>query len=111
MGATEQSPAHGSCIFRAPLDVGEGRWVRSQACGKSGPATETWCIDARRRHREPEGKAHAQISPSIEVECRERDGSSADARQKQAITRGRGCVAVWLAGEQVRSAHTTCRWA
>ena len=97
MGATEQSPAHGSCVFRAPHDVGEGSWVRSQARGKSGPATETCCIDARRRHREPEGKTRAQISPSIEVECRERDGSSADARQKEAITRGRGCVVVTVA--------------
>jgi len=53
--------------------------------------------NARRRHREPEGKTQAQISPSIEVECRERDGSSADARQKEAITRGRGCVVVTVA--------------
>jgi hypothetical protein len=97
---TERSSPDGSCRFRAPLDLGEGAWARSQALGKSGPANDTCCIGPGRLRREPEGKTHTQAPPSVEVECRERDGSSTDARQQEAITRGRGCVAIWLAGER-----------
>ena len=97
-GATEQSPSHGSCIFRAPLDLGQEAWARSQTRGKGSPATDTCCIHPGRPRREPEGETHAPISLSIEVECRGRGGSSVDARQEEAIARGRGCVAIWLAG-------------
>jgi len=47
--------------------------------------------------QEPKGKKHPQISPSVEIEYRER-GGSADHRQEEAITRGRCYIAVRLAG-------------
>src|SRR6516164_734380 len=82
VGVTEQSSPDGSSIFRAPLDLGEGAWARSQAGGKGGLATDTCCIDLARCCRNLEDEADRQISPCAEVQgCCKRDGRRTDTRQ------------------------------
>ena len=91
MGAAEQSSADGSCLFGAPLDHGEGAGLWSQArytCSPGREAERATC--GGKRCRDPEGKTHPQISPGLEIECRERRGST-DARYQETITCS-GCI-------------------
>lgn len=96
MGTTTQSSPDGSCIFRAPLDLGEGAWARSQALGKNGRANDTCCISLRRSGREPQGRTHPQTSFSTEDQgCCDWNAGKIDTCN-EAITRS-GCVAIRLA--------------
>ena len=99
MGPTEQSSPDGSCIFRAPLDLGEGAWARSQALGKSGPANDTCCIGLGRSHRKPEGRTHQQTSLSTEGQgCCDWNGGKIDTCEGAITCSER--VAIRLAGKQ-----------
>src|SRR6516225_3167997 len=98
-GTTEQSSPDGSCIFRAPLDLGEGAWARSQALGKSGPANDTCCIGLGRSHRKPEGRTHQQTSLSTEDQgCCDWNGGKIDTCEGAITCSER--VAIRLAGKQ-----------
>ena len=101
MGITEESSPDGSSIFRAPLDLGEGAWARSQADDKGGLATNTCCIDPGTSPREPRGKAHPQTSAGVQVEWRKR-GVSTDTCYENTITCS-GRVARLEAGRLVQS--------
>src|SRR6516164_10156647 len=92
VGTTEQSSPDGSCIFRAPLDHGKGAWARSQTLGKGGPANDTCCIGPGRSRREPEGKTHPQTSPSVEIECRKRGGSTVASYEETITCSGRVAI-------------------
>ena len=99
MGTTEQSSPDGSCIFRAPLDLGEGAWARSQALRKSGPANDICCIGLGRSHRKPEGGTHQQTSLSTEDQgCCDWNGGKIDTCEGAITCSER--VAIRLAGKQ-----------
>jgi hypothetical protein len=73
--------------------MAKARGVRSQACDTYGQRVTR----GDKRCREPRGQKHPQISPSDEIGCRERSGST-DARYEETITRSVS-VAVRLTGK------------
>src|SRR6516225_9430706 len=98
-GTTERSSPDGSCIFRAPLDLGEGAWTRSQALGKRGPANDICCIGLGRSHRKPEGRTHQQTSLSTEDQgCCDWSGGKIDICEGAITCSER--VAIRLTGKQ-----------
>src|SRR6516164_1466047 len=96
MGSAKQSSADGSSLFGASIYHGKGAGVRSQACDTCGPGRAQRVAQRGKRCQEPKGEKRGPISPSDEIECRKRGGST-PARYDETITCSRS-VDVHLAG-------------